>query len=312
MAVSVIDPAKGLFDPQTRDKASIKKILNLALFGKARFPTGVSLATQAGATVAADLVQIDKELRTAQVMVAHMMGRRAADFRGTFDTSDNAALALAFALSGVSGKGVTFPAATTRRITLRMVSSNDADTFYQEVQQDVWGNNGTTPVLGDARLIKAYMLDAGVYKQMGIASLSTTQAMVEATDGTNSSGTAGAALSSSTSAITFPPARAVRVIGTHVAQDAFASTTGNQALITALNAAAGTATLVQARPDTGVAADAPAGTVHATLELWPVAQIALVLNSNAVEIHIRTTLSDIFRHRVEVFVGPAESNALSA
>ncbi len=308
MAVSVIDPAKGLFDPKTRDKASIKSVLNLALFGKARFPTGTSLATQAGATVAADLVQIDKELRTAQVMVAHMLGRRAADFRGTFDTSDNAALASAFSLTA---KGVTFPAATMRRIVLRMVSSNNADTIHQQVEQDVWGNDGVTPVLGEARLIKAHIVDAGVFKRLGIVNV---DAVVAVESAQASPGTALAGYSSGAAALTFPPSRAVHVIGCGVSQDAYEiATSPALASISAISASGGTAVFNATLSGTGVATDPPAADIsYGTLELWPEAQIQLALNVTAVEVHIRTTLSDIFRHRVEVFVGPAESNALSA
>jgi hypothetical protein len=311
MAVSVISPVNGLFDPKTRDKSNVGEVLKLALFGKPQFPKGTALSTQDGDTVAADILRIQKEVRTAKVMLANLMGRRGADFSGTFDTSNADALASAFSLTG---KGVTFPAATLRTIRLRMVSTNNADSFYQEVEQDVWGNDGVTPVLGDARLVKAFMVDAGVYQQMGRAHLKTTEAGVESTDGMNSTGLSVAGLTAGTGVLTTPVARAVKVIGAHYgltgAYDAGA--TGIEPHIQAFDGD-GSARIDMARPDTGAVSTAPAaGFLDVELELWPISQCQLVLNSTAVEVHIRTTVADIFRHKLEAYIGPAITNTLSA
>ena len=308
MAVSVISPASGLFDPFTRDKANIGEVLKLALFGKPQFPKGTALATQDGATVATDIALIQKQVRTAKVMCARLMGRQAADFVGTFDTSDNAALASAFSLTT---KGVTFPAATLRTITLRMVSTNNADSICQEIEQDVWGSDGVTPVLGDVRLKKAYIVDAGVFKRMGVVNV---DAVVAVESAENSLGTALGAYSSGASALTFPPCRAVHVIGCGVSQDAYEiATSPALASISAISASAGTAVFNATLSGTGAATDPPAADLSfATLELWPQAQIVLALNTAAVEVHIRTTLSDIFRHKIEAYVGPAITNTLSA
>lgn len=285
MALTLTSGPSGVFDPTTRDTATFLQ--------KLRYADG-STGT------AAQRVTAQNELE------------KKCDFKVGFTTPDNGALNNAMKLSGTSSRGVTFPAATIRTIKMVMRSSNDADTFYQEVEQDVWGNDGTTPVLGDQRLVKAFMIDAGVYKQMGEVHLQTTEAMVETTDGSNSSGLAGAALSSSNSAFTFPPARIVQLIGTQISQDTFNAATGGELRVSTLSASAGTATLNQIAGDDGAAADAPAGSVHAHMVLWPLAQVALVLNSTAVEVHARTTLSDVFTHSLEVTVGKAISVALGA
>jgi len=285
MTIALISGPSGVFDPTTRD--------NTSFFQKLRYADG-STGT------AAQRVTAQNELE------------KKSDFKVGFTTSNNDALANCMKLSGTSSRGVTFPAATVRTVTMVMRSSNDADTFYQEVEQDVWGNDGVTPVLGNARLKRAFMLDAGVYKEMGEVHYASSEAMAEATDGTNSPGLAGGALSSSNSAFTFPPARAIQLIGTAISQDTFAAATGGELRVSTLSASAGTAVLNQIAGDDGAAADAPAGTVHAHMVLWPPAQVALVLNSTAVEVHARTTISDVFTHSLEVTVGKAIGVALGA
>lgn len=309
MAVSIINPATGLFDPYTRDKEQIGTVLKLALFGKAGFPRGTSLVNPASSSAAAtDIVNIKKQVRTAQVMCAQLMGRRGVDFKGVFDTSDASALAVAFSLTTL---GVTFPAATVRNIRINMMSSNDTVTIYQEIEQEVWGNNGTTPVLGEARLIKAHRIAAGVYQRMGLVKLNALRD-VESTE--NSPGTALGTFTNGVAALTFPPSRAVHVIGAAVDQVTYDSATSpSGASISAISASAGTA-VYNAWIGAGTTGVIPGASdpCAATLELWPQAQSQLALNTNAVEVHLRSTLADILRHRIEVFVGPALTDALSA
>ena len=286
MAVAVTSGPRGLFDPYTRDQSGLPGKIAKAVLG-------------AGSAA---------ERNTARAELF-----KQPDFTVEFTTSDNAALANCMKLSGTSSRGVTFPADTIRTITMIMRSSNDADSFYQVVEQDVYGDDGTTPVLGDARLIKAFMLDAGVFKQMGMINLSAVVA-VEATDGTNSAGTALAGFSSGAAAMTFPPGRTGRIIGAAVSQNAYeASTSPGHASIAAFAPTAGTATFTAYLTGSGAATDPPAADiVYATIEVWPVAQCALVLNSTAVEVHARTTLSDVFTHDLQVFVGKAIGVALGA
>ncbi len=310
MVLSVINPATGLFDPYTRDKEAIGTVLRLALFGKAGFPRGTSLVNPASSSAAAtDLVNIRKQVRTAQVMAAQLMGRRGVDFKGVFDTSNADALSSAFSLTGL---GVTFPAATLRTIRLNMVSSNDAETIYQEVEQDVWGNDGVTPKLGDARLNKAYKVLSGTYAAMGRVHLKTNEAGTEVTDGMNSSGLSIAGITNGTGVLTTPLARATRVIGSNYGADTYGATTGAVPHVAILDGD-GSARIDVASPDDGLADTTPAtGFLDVELELWPQAQVQLVLSAAIVQVHIRTTVADIYRHRAECYIGPAISNALSA
>jgi hypothetical protein len=311
MAVSAINPATGLFDPYTRDKEQIGTVLKLALFGKAGFPKGTSLSSSTpGTAAAADITAIKKQVRTAQVMCARLMGRRGVDFKGVFDTSDGSALASAFSLTTL---GVTFPAATLRTISLFMVSSNDVETIYQEIEQDVWGNNGTTPKLGDARIKEAYKVLSGTYQKMGRIHMKTDAAGTEATDGTSNAGTAVAGLTNGTGVLTTPLHRMARVLGCNYAADTYNAATGCVPHVAALVGSTGAGRIDVAAADDGLADTTPGtGALDIELELWPQAQVQLVLNANAVEVHLRTTVADIYRHRIECYAGPAISNALSA
>lgn len=283
MAITITSGPSGTFDPTTRDQATFTQ--------KLRYADG-STGT------AVQRVTAQNELEGKP------------DFKAGFTTSDNAALANAMKLSGSSSRGVTFPAATIRTIKMVMRSSNDADTFYQEVEQDVWGNDGTTPVLGAARLIRAFMLDAGVYKQMGDVYVNS---VVDVEGADSSPGTTLAAYSSGY-ALAFPPSRVAIVKGVHVSQDAYQeATSAGHATIEALSASAGTGNVESYVTGAGTAtAVAAADLLQISLLLWPPAQVALALNSTAVEVHARTTISDVFTHSLEVSVSRALSVALGA
>lgn len=309
MAVSAINAATGLFDPYTRDKLSIAEVLKLALFGKPQFPKGTSLATQSGSTAASDITDIKKQVRTAQVMCARLTGRQGADFKGVYDTSDNAALAEAFDLTDL---GVTFPAATMRTIQLRMVSSNSAETIVQVVEQEVWGNDGTTPKLGDAKLVDAYKILSGAYAKLGRVHMRTDGAGAETTDGTTNSGTSVAGLTNGTGVLTTPLARAVKVLGSNYGADTYDATKGCVPHVAVLDGD-GSARVDLGSADDGLVDATPAaGVLDVELELWPQAQVQLVMNSTHVEVHLRTNVNDVYRHRIEAYIGPAISNALSA
>ncbi len=310
MAVSTINAATGLFDPYTRDKLSVGEVLRLALFGKPQSAKGTAVVPSAGVAAAtAAITLVKKQVRTAQVMCAHLMGRRGVDFKGVFDTSDNAALAQAFDLTDL---GVTFPAATMRTIQLRMVSTNNAESLHQIIEQDVWGNDGVTPKLGDARLVDAYKILSGTYAKLGRVHLKTDAAGTESTDGMSNAGTAVAGLTNGTGVLTTPLARATKVIGSNYGADTYGATTGAIPHVAILDGD-GSARIDVGSPDDGLADTTPAtGFLDVELELWPQAQVQLVMNSVNVEVHLRTTVADIYRHRIEAYIGPAISNALSA
>ena len=111
-----------------------------------------------------------------------------------------------------------------------------------------------------------------------------------------------------------PPARALRVIGTHISQDASGATTGAYAKLIDVegDASTGTFDLQQTALDAADPVDAPAGQVDVAIELWPPSQIELVLNSNAVEVHLHSAINDVFEHNLGIFLGPALKRTLLA
>jgi hypothetical protein len=278
MAIAITSPATGLFDPDTRDKAGLARRLTLAVLGAG------SAAQRA--TARAELC-------------------KAADFKVSFTSSNADALANCLKLSGSSSRGVTFPAQTLRTIRMVMRSRNDADQFYQVIEQDVYGNDGTTPVLGNARLVKACMVDAAVYKAMGDIEINS---VVDVEGAESAPGSALAAYSSGY-ALTFPPSRVAIVKGVHVSQDAYElATSPGHATVEALSATAGTGNVESYVTGAGTAtAVAAADLLQLSMKLWPPMQVALVLNSTAVEVHARSVINDVFTHNLEVFVGQAES-----
>ena len=283
MAVAVTSGPRGLFDPYTRDQSGLPGKIAKAVLGAG------SAAQRA--TARAELFNQP-------------------DFTVEFSTDDADALSNCLKLSGTSSRGVTFPADTVRTIRMLMRSSNDADTFFQELEQDVYGDDGVTPVLGNVRLKRAFMLDAGVYKQMGDIVINS----VVAVEGDESAPGSALAAYSSGYALTFPPSRVAIVKGIHVSQDTFeATTSAGHASIEALSASAGTGNVESYLTGAGTSvAIAAADLLQISMQLWPLAQAALVLNSTAVEVHARTTLADAFVHDLNVWVGKAISVALGA
>lgn len=309
MAVTLTESASGLFDADTRDKTSLDKILKLAMFGQSKFPKGTALA---GGTAATDILLKEKQIRTAKTMVARAAGRPAADFRARFTTSNADALANVFALNGTLGKGVTFPAGSIRTVTLTMRTSNDADRWLQTVEQEVYGNDGTTPVLGDARLMMACMLVGSTYNQLGRTHLKAAQDGTEATTGMSNSGFTTAALTNGTAVLTTPAARAARVIGVNFAADTYAATTGAVPHVAILDGD-GSARIDVASPDDGLADTTPGtGVLDVAIELWPEPQVQLVLSSTTVQVHARASRNDVFTHELEVYIGPARVIPLGA
>lgn len=101
MALTIVSGPTGLFDAPTRDQASLSKLLKLATFGQARFPTGTALASQSAATVTASLLLKDKQRVTAQNFLA-----KSPDFV----VEANTTAAETATVIELIARGVTFPA----------------------------------------------------------------------------------------------------------------------------------------------------------------------------------------------------------
>jgi hypothetical protein len=286
MALTVVNPATGTFDPATRDSASLFKKLAHAVLG-------------AGTT-------------TQSITAQNELLNRA-DFKARAKTTDNTA---ASQLIDLTDEGVTFPAATLRRIRLRSLATTDNDTYFQEWEQFVWGNDGTTPVLvGSAKLLNAVGIINGTVVQYGDCAASATYAGDTAT-AVAANSTAGSSLgnnSTNTITLTHPIARTTPKIVRGVNASADVATASEQILVTAFPATSTTISLFAADTATPTADGFDdVGLINCSFFIVPPPSVALVMSSNNVEVHVGHDATDDVYHQVEVFIGPAVSNALTA
>lgn len=287
MALTLSSPVVGMFDPTTRDQASMARKLALAVLG-----AGTAAQRQ---TARAELLQRP-------------------DFVATARTTDNTA---ASEVIDLDTEGVTWPAATVRKVRFRSRTRNGADTFMQEWEQYVLG--GTTPVLlGSPRLINAVASLNGVGKQYGRVRVSASFSTTTATNTARASlGTTVGNTTSGVATITHPIARAgTKVLSVTAYTDDQTNTTHRQAAIEP--GVSSTTALLSLLAEgltsnTGVVADFAAnGFVDAELEILPPPSIALAVTSNHVEVHCGYDATDNVYHDVEVFIGKAEFATLAA
>src|SRR6476661_8961216 len=186
MALSIVSGPIGDFDPHTRDEAGMATIIARAVFGAS---SGTSTSRQAA----------------RQTARAQLLNRP--DFKVRAKTTDNSA---ASAVIDLTANGVTFPAGTFRRIKFRSTAVTDNDSYVQEWEQVVWGNDGTTPkLLGSARLISAQGVINGTVGDYGNCVARATYSTDTATADTaaSSSGSSLGNNSTNTITLTHPIAR---------------------------------------------------------------------------------------------------------
>lgn len=286
MALTLSSPVVGQFDPDTRDIASAGRKLALAVFG-------------AGSQI---------QRVTAR---AEMLGRP--DFVAEARTTDNTA---ASQVIDLTDEGVTFPAGTVRKIRFRSVARTGVDQFVQEWEQSVLG--GTTPVLlGSARLINAYASLNGVGKQYGLCHAvanydSSDTAILTAVAGSTADGsTLGSSIgniSTNTATLTHPIARAAgkRILGSNASPDVATVTESLQVGVFPINST----TMSIFTADTATpSADGfdDDGRLEVSFYILPPPSVAIVMNSNNVEVHVGHDATDNVYHAIAVYVGRADS-----
>lgn len=231
-------------------------------------------------------------------------------------TTDNTA---ASAVIDLTAQGVTFPAKTYRRIRFRSTAVNGTDSWVQEWEQTVYGNDGTTPkLLGSPRLLTARGQINGTVGEYGLvrasASYSTGTATANASVGT--SGTTIGDMTSGVATITHPIARAgKRCVGLCASTDdqtnttqrypSVAPATSNVAM-TYVQCAEGVTT------STGIASNFAAnGFVDATLYILPPPSVQLAMATNNVTVTAGYDASDNVYHDLEVFISRADTHLLA-
>jgi hypothetical protein len=243
-------------------------------------------------------------------------------FRGTpqfqcmAKTTDNTAASNTMDLTTL---GLTFPAKSFRRVYFRSTAVNGADTWSQEWEQVVWGNDGTTPkLLGSPRLLNCMGQINGTAVQYGLCKGSWP--VVDAVIGTinalhSTAGLSIGAFSSGAATITHPIARAtvgVRSLGAHFSADV--STIGERRECQVVSqASATTCTLTTATNNGTEAVSDPTddGELEVELFILPPPSIALVMSTNNVQVHVGYDATDNVYHRVEVWAARADIHALA-
>ncbi len=292
MALTVTNGPFAQFDPFTRDQASLARKLAMAIMG---------------AGTAAQRETARNELLNRP------------DIRARATTTDNTA---ASQVVDLTDEGVTFPAGSMRKIRFRSLALTDNDQWIQEWEQYVLG--GTTPALvGSARLLNAIGVINGTVVQYGnchaAVNFDSSDTAVTTTVGTSdvaTSSTAGSSIgniSTNTATLTHPIARAggKRVIGVNASADAATVTEMLYATVYPVNST----TMSIFTGDTATpSADGfdDDGRLEVDFYILPPPSIALVMNSNNVELHCGHDATDLVFHNVEIYVGRAEYIALVA
>lgn len=284
MALTVKNGPIGKFDPYTRDQAALYQVLAYAFLG-------VGTAAQ---RATAQCQILDKPDLTARAK-----------------TTDNSA---ASQVIDLTDNGVTFPAGTFRKIRFRSTAVTDNDSWTQEWEQIVWGNDGTTPkLMGPSKLIRAVGEINGTVVKYGAVKYHGTFSDATATDGADAD--TGLSLGNSSSGVatlTVPISRntttGMRVESAHFSEDA--GTIGDTRLIQVRAATSTTFTVNFFTTNGTEAISDPNGTnnVDIALYLLPPPEVKLVANSNNIELHCSYNATDDVYHDVEIWVGSADTH----
>jgi hypothetical protein len=227
--------------------------------------------------------------------------RGRAQFQARAKTTDNTAASNALDLTVL---GLTFAAGAFRRIFFRSTAVSDNDSYVQEWEQVVWGNDGVTPkLLGAPRLLVAYGEINGTPVQYGQCTARATYSTDTATaDAANSS--AGSSLgnnATNTISLTHPIARSSpkRITGTNNAPAT--ATASGMRHVSGISGSSTTFSLFVV--DLGTPAAASPAPTDLTVDFFilPPPSIALVMSSNNVQVHVGHDATDDIYHDIEVW-----------
>lgn len=260
------------------------------------------------------LYELFAKARAGNIPAIHLL-HGGPSFAATAKTTDNTAASQVIDLTDL---GVTFPSGAFRKLKFKSTARTDNDVWIQEWEQYVWGNDGTTPKLvGSAKLLNAVGEINGTVVQYGDIQYHATASGDTVTAGTGQGDVAaGVSLGNFTvgvATLTHPIARATaRAFSTHFSEDAAA--VADVRLTQLRSATSTTMTLNLFSLDGTEAIESPTGTVNIDLaiRILPPPSIALVMNSNNVEVHCGHDATDDVYHDVEVFVGQVEHRPVVA
>lgn len=288
MALTIVSPVSGLFDPTTRDQASLGRKLALAVLGAGGFGTAGQEARQ---TARSELLQRP-------------------DFRVRANTTDNSAASLVMDLTA---HGVTFPANTMRRLRFRSVARNTTNIYAQEWEQFVLG--GTTPKLvGSARLIKASGVISGTVVEYGFVHAQATYSTDTAT-AVAANTSAGSSLgnnSTNTITLTHPLARSSPKFIRGINNCPAAATASGARHVAGVTATSTTFSLFVTDLATPSAASPAPAVLDVEFFIVPPPSVQLAMATNNVTITAGHDASENVTHDIEAFIGRAEDVTLHA
>jgi hypothetical protein len=224
--------------------------------------------------------------------------------------------------------GLTFPAKSFRTIFFRSTAVNGADTWRQDWEQEVWGNDGTTPkLMGSPRLISARGQINGTVVQYGVchavanfdSSDTAIVTVVGTSDATGSTaGSSIGSISTNTATLTHPIARnnsttntvGRRVLGVNASADVATATEQILATVFPVNATTMSIFTADTATPTADGFDDD-GRLEVSFFILPPPSIALVMSSNAVQVHVGYDATDNVYHRVEVWAKRADIHLLA-
>lgn len=230
--------------------------------------------------------------------------RGRAQFETRVKTTDNAAASSTMDLTTL---GLTFATGAFRRLYVRSTAVTDNDSWTQEWEQIVWGNDGTTPKLfGTPRLIHAYGEINGTVVRYGSVKYHGTTSGATVTDGADvDSGLSLGSFTSGVATLTAPISRntttGMRVESAHFSEDA--GTIGDIRSIQVRAATSTTFTVNVATTNGTEAVADPAGVnnIDIGVYLLPPPSIQFVMSTNNVQVHAGFNATDDVYHDVEVW-----------
>ena len=266
----------------------------------------------------ASLIDLDDWLRQSAAikgsLAAAAMLAGQPQFIARAKTTDNSA---ASAVIDLTAQGVTFPAKTYRRLRVRSTAVNGTDSFVQEYEQLVYGNDGTTPkLIGSPRLLISRGQINGTVVDYGLLQYHGTTSGATVTDGADApSGVTLGNFSSGVATLTVPNSRStatMRVVAAHLSEDA--GTVADTRLIQVRAATVTTFTVntfdVQ---NASPAISSPNGVNNVDIEVFilPPASVAFAMATNNVTVTAGYNTTDNVYHDLEVFISRADTHLLA-
>jgi hypothetical protein len=223
-------------------------------------------------------------------------------FRARAKTTDNTAASNALDLTTL---GLTFKAGGFRRVFFRSTAVTDNDSWTQEWEQVVWGNDGTTPkLLGNPRLLMARGEINGTVVDYGQCTVRGTYSTDTVTSDTDDC-SAGSSLgnnSTNTITLTHPIARSTPKRITGFNNSPATATASGARHLAGITATSTTFSLFVTDLATPSAASPAPTDLTVDFFILPPPSIALVMSTNNVQVHVGHDATDDVYHDIEVWV----------